>query len=278
MSEVADSGVRACRRYDSSIAAQAATAGAASRWRPRARGGARRRARRPPVCAPHSAASSPASSSARHALCCLHALPGAAAAPLAGVPARAASGAGGSAGLAPGGPRALASAVPASRAGSDVSCVLPAAWTSAASAHGSLSRRCISCATAHRHFRTLHNVHACSLSVLSRKIKHPSHQYLIRVRELHLRYAASLQAPVLGGLRHTTARFFKALDGGGAAGEVRHLAGVAHARAEAAQRGLVAAHLPQRVRIRLAPPRPPAQGRCVSGAAGRSGVQRCVPG
>jgi len=233
---------------------------------------------RPPVCAPHSAASSPASSSARHALCCLHALPGAAAAPLAGVPARAASGAGGSAGLAPGGPRALASAVPASRAGSDVSCVLPAAWTSAASAHGSLSRRCISCATAHRHFRTLHNVHACSLSVLSRKIKHPSHQYLIRVRELHLRYAASLQAPVLGGLRHTTARFFKALDGGGAAGEVRHLAGVAHARAEAAQRGLVAAHLPQRVRIRLAPPRPPAQGRCVSGAAGRSGVQRCVPG
>ncbi len=96
-----------------------------------------------------------------------------------------------------------------------------------------------------------------------RKIKHPSHQHLIRVRELHLRDAVSLQAPVPGGLRHTTARFFKARDGGGAAGEVRHLAGVAHARAEAAQRGLVAAHLPQRVRIRLAPPRPPAQGRCV---------------
>ncbi len=174
MSEVADSGVRACRRYDSSIAAQAATAGAASRWRPRARGGARRRARRPPVCAPHSAASSPASSSARHALCCLHALPGAAAAPLAGAPARAASGAGGSAGLAPGGPRAQASAVPASRAGSDVSCVLPAAWTSAASAHGSLSRRCISCATAHRHFCTLHNVHACRLNSQNQASESPT--------------------------------------------------------------------------------------------------------
>jgi hypothetical protein len=54
-----------------------------------------------------------------------------------------------------------------------------------------------------------------------------------------------------------------ALDHGGAAGEARHLAGVAHARAEAAQRGLVAPHLPQRVRVRLAPQPPPAQGRCV---------------